>query len=117
MTLVTPRPINLALWSATTVLVCGAALALSASFPRPLATAQSNDEPPTVPRVAVAPQGNDDFKQYEPIWSRSLRNLTTVAQAPQPTAQPAAATSIADPNAMPLTLVGTVGHSLALLKT
>src|SRR4051812_48340886 len=108
----TPRQINLALWTATALMSAGAAVALVAGTAAPVPNAASG---PVAPRVANAShRQRDDIENVDPsdaIWSRPMRDLSSASAA----AQPAAAT--ADPNAMPLTLVGTVGRSLALLRT
>ena len=102
----TARRINLGLWPATTLLASAAVVALLTGIASPLATIDagaSNDI-----SAAPATAATASLDQYALVWSRPLRDLSGKSEAPAP------ATSSDGPE---LTLAGTVGHSVALLRT
>jgi hypothetical protein len=66
---------------------------------------RSIDPASTQPGEAARP---DSLDRYKVVWSRSLRDLSPAAPAARATT---------DAGELHLSLVGTVGHSLALLQT
>jgi hypothetical protein len=104
----TMRRINLLLWTATALLMVAAAGIVAAAIVMPLATLGSQMPAPDI-SAATQPQV-DALEDYARIWSRSLRNLESRTDAP-------AVASTQPAKGPGLTLAGTVGHSVALLRT
>jgi hypothetical protein len=118
------RRINLVLWSAVPLLGAGAVAAVVVALVWPL-----EQPPPEQPRPArkltVAAEDGagalPPLSAFEPIWQSPLRRrLGNKAAAPTP-AQAAAAAAAASAAPVtdqppPVTLVGTIGHSLAMLR-
>ena len=106
---VTTRQINLALLTLATVLGVSAAAVLVVGIATPLEIAQGAQSDNAIPNLPGA--ATHTIESYEVIWSRPLRD------APANQVQPAAHVMPAPDNQPQLTLVGTIGNSLAILKS
>ena len=111
------RRINLLLWTCAAAMAAGAAavLALAVMMPvevTPLPGAARADRAPTT-RAGTA--GLPDLVAFEPVWKLDLRKSLTATVAPSQ-AQAVTAAAKTD-SGLPITLVGTIGDSLALVKT
>src|SRR5437867_1325204 len=108
----TSRQINLFLWTASATLCALAAAAVAWTIlnsPASEPIAQTTHTTPTTNPTAMV--NLPSFSEIQPFLDKPLRhNLTGSA----PTTSAAAQQNSADP---PITLVGTIGNSLAMLKT
>jgi hypothetical protein len=108
----TSRQINMFLWSASAMLCALAVTAAAWTFMNPVqpeAIAQSALPVPTTNPTAMV--NLPSIAEAQPFVDKPLRhNLAGVASTASPTTQPTSA----DPG---LILVGTIGNSLAMLKT
>ena len=115
----TVRRANLLLWTAAGVLGAGAMTVLSFGMLWPV-TGSSPPQPPSVaaPTTTRAPSPTPTtaptLAGYDSVWTLRLRQpLNAPAAAPAVAAAPK---PVAAPAQFPVTLVGTVGDSLAMLK-
>ena len=114
----TARQINQVLWSATGCLVAVTAAVLLAGVLLPVRpvgeTAQDAGRART--RVAATTVSSlPSLDSFESAWAKPLRRSLTDAPAVGQVATPAA-TALAANNGIPISLAGTIGTSLALLK-
>lgn len=113
----TTRQINVLLWASATAL-CAAALAVALwGILAPVGDvgAGAAAQPVTTPGNAqLASASLPSLESFAPVWSKPIRRPLVdgqmVASAPDTAAAPIADTSL------PVTLVGTIGNSLAMLK-
>jgi hypothetical protein len=122
------RQVNALLWVGTATLAGGAAAALLACLAMPLERVEIGDarsqlSAATGPSAGGEIAGLAPLASFEAIWSRRLRDELGSPSAPQQAAaqaKPAPATTgpaaVTD-NPPPVMLVGTIGNSLAMLKT
>ena len=114
----TARRINQILWTATACMGIAALACLLAGLLLPidvenaLKSGRANDisknKPTTMSAITLA--------QYEPVWNASLRR-PLADQPSAPTTEPVVAAATVPENNSPLTLVGTIGSSLAMLQS
>lgn len=113
----TTRQINTILWTAAGITGVAALIALIAFAALPIRSSALSHPDPTshLSGPRVAPAGLPAIESFEPIASRPLRPPLNdaVAAAPAPTMAPASAAAVAPQ----LALVGTIGTSLAMIKT
>jgi hypothetical protein len=108
--MMTVRQANFGLWATAAMLFALAIGALVAGIAMPVRLeTQTVEIPQTGSRAPTTVP--DSLERYEIIWSRSLRALDVHPGSLIATAAPAS-----QPSDVPLTLVGTVGRSLALLR-
>src|SRR5688572_1117472 len=109
------RRINLMLWTAAIVMAAGAAAVLALAVMAPVevvpqAGVARPDRPATTSTTDRLPQ----LAAFEPVWKLDLRKSLNAETAVTPQAVTAAATI---DSGLPITLVGTISDSLALVKT
>lgn len=110
----TPRGINSLLWTGAVLCVAGSALAvvLAATMPLEEAPRAAAGTGHAAPSTQAAASSSETFV-LDDVWSRPLRTgLTDTGPAIN-----RAASSQAPSGMAPLTLVGTIGHSVALLQS
>jgi hypothetical protein len=115
---VSERRVNLLLWTLAGICTAGAVLSFAFAVLVPLESATGDT---TVPATRPASQqlalrGMPALAEYEPIFSAVLRQPTTDAPPPS---EPAVTVDVAPAAAADrpaLTLVGTIGQSLAMLR-
>ena len=116
---VTARQINLMLWTAAACLcgIAGLVLILGVMLPAKVdataaAVSPAGDKRPVPSAQASLPP----LESFESIWAKPLRRALVDAPV---SAQPVlpAGSVVAAPGAVPLTLVGTIGNSLAMLQS
>jgi hypothetical protein len=115
---VSQRRVNVLLWAAAGSCTVGAVAAIVLGLFAPLQSASINSSriPAHGRAESVASRGMPPLPAFEPIFAALERPPSTDAQPPDAvvTAQPAPAVTESD--RPPLTLVGTIGQSLALLR-
>ena len=111
------RRINLLLWTCAAALAAGAAavLALAVMLPVEVAPEAVGSGTSRLPATRPSTDRLPQLASFEPVWNLDLRkSLTTTVATSQAQAVTAAAKT---DNGLPITLVGTIGDSLALVKT
>jgi len=116
------RQINLMLWIVATALAVGAVAGLLFAVAAPLETAEVPGVGKRVETPATKPTANSDLPslaELEHVWGVNLRqNLGEAAPPPAAVATQQQATMPAAADAsVPVSLVGTIGDSIAMLKT
>jgi hypothetical protein len=116
------KQVNFMLWSGAVAVTIAAAGSLLYGFAVPLERREIVEAPKPNPTTKAA-VGNalPPPSAFEKIWAMSLRQPLGDAPPPGPV-QPQAATMVSPPvpvvtSGVPVSLVGTIGTSLAMLKT
>jgi hypothetical protein len=108
----TIRRLNAILWLCAIVLAIGAVAAPIAAWRLPLEAADARSTMPRAPkRAAGANPALPPIEAFEPVWKAPLRR-PLVEAPPVQDAGPIAS----DAAGLPVSLVGTVGDSLAMLR-
>jgi hypothetical protein len=113
---VSVRRINFALWTSAALMAAGVAAVLPLALLLPVEVIPEAAAP-GVNRSAATRSATDRLPQlaaFEPVWKLDLRKSLSGEVAATPQAVPAAASV---DGGLPITLVGTIGDSLALVKT
>jgi hypothetical protein len=115
---VSARRINLILRTLAVAMTAGAIGALAWAFLSPVKVDTDSAGLRRMAPAASAPAADSlpPLASFEPIWKLDLRKPLDGAPAAAPLARQAAATAPAN-NGIPITLVGTIGDSLALVRT
>jgi hypothetical protein len=114
------RRVNLSLWTLTGVLSAGALLAAGVGIFAPVEV--SFDEP-VVPRKTPAtsqasPDAQLPLESFAPVWSLNLRRPLEVSAAAVNTNPPVENPgTVVEGSGAPFVLVGTIGDSLAMVRT
>jgi hypothetical protein len=112
------RKINLALWTLTTSLAAGAVVCAALGVLTPVEV--DSDPRGMGRRVAATSRGAADSQlslaEFEPIWRLHLGKSLADAAAAAPVMENSAAPAVAGPSG-PFVLIGTIGDSLALVRT
>jgi hypothetical protein len=107
--------INTALWMAATLLVAGAAVVVSWAVLAPAPDAvRAEGRMRSAAATQARPNAAPPIETFEPVWEARLRRTFADAELEHADGGPAAPSTGASP---PLTLVGTIGTSLAMLRT
>jgi len=118
-TRMTARQINQALWAAAAclggmavlVLLFGVLIPTSISTPAPPARVKDNEKHAMPSAQASLPP----LESFESIWAKPLRRALIEAPV-SPQGMTPAGPVMAAPGALPITLVGTIGNTLAMLQ-
>ena len=108
------RRLNQFLYATAAIVLAGAAAVLALGLTLPLDNTGGDPSRGAAP-VAVADTALPPLASLEPIWDLRLRGELTPAPAPQQPARLASDVAPA-PQGIPVSLVGTVGDSLAILR-
>jgi hypothetical protein len=116
----TGRQLNQILWITVGSLLGGAVIVVVVGLLLPIAgeiPAKSTHLSPADKRATVVTQASlPSLESFEPIWNKSLRRaLVEVYSTSAPPSIPVGPV-VARPGALPMTLVGTIGNSLAMLQ-
>ena len=110
------RRINLLLWSMAGCFAAGTVAAIVLAFLIPLESTARNATPTTRPASqSLASREAPSLAEFEPIFNAVLRPAPTEALTEATVVAEAAPASTA-PDGSALTLVGTIGQSLAMLR-
>ena len=110
------RRINLLLWTVAGCCTAGAVAALALAFLIPLESVARDAAPATRPASpALASRDLPSLPEFEPIFNAVLRPALSEAPPEAAVVAQASPTSTAA-DAVGLTLVGTIGQSLAMLR-
>jgi hypothetical protein len=109
------RRLNLVLWTAAGLFLVAAVLVVIAGATVPLDRVVVNVRAPTTPTTRQAPRAAD-ASWADGDWSRPLRGPLTGAATAAATSAETSSESATQP-AGPLTLLGTIGDSLAIVST
>ena len=114
---VSERRINQLLWSAAGLFGGGAVLLLALALLAPLDSVALDDNPATQPASqGRATRAMPELAEFEPIFAAVVRPMPADAP-PEPAVVAADVAAPAPSTAVPaLTLVGTIGQSLAMLR-
>ena len=111
------RRINQALWGLAATCGAAAAAVLVAGWMMPLRPdgTSSADRDSAAPATSSAPL--PQLTAHEPLWSMRLQgDIGASAGSPPEQARPASEPAAPAPAGVPVTLVGTIGQSLAMLR-
>jgi hypothetical protein len=111
------RQLNMFLWTSTAVLSCGAVAVLTFGLFAPLQPAAPASTSTAGSTIASQRTGTDlpPLDSFNEIFKRPLRVALTDAPAAAPVPTSVSAPATAAPP--PLVLVGTIGQSLAMIRT
>src|SRR5437773_663418 len=102
------KQINTMLWSLAALLACGAVAAI-ATIALPLETDVSTNPSTSQPARSATDQASPQLVAFGPIFQRQFRQALTDAP-------PSVSAEADTPTVFQLTLAGTIGNSLALLR-
>jgi hypothetical protein len=115
------RKINLALWTATAALAAAALIGAGVGILAPVDV--SVDQPvaarTTGPATSQAsPDAQLSLESFAPVWALALRKpLSDSPGATSNNAETENPATVVDPSGAPFALVGTIGDSLAMIRT
>jgi len=114
------RKLNLTLWSLTAILLAAGALAVAWGFLTPVEIAADTEAVRSTTRPTTSqssPDAQGSLESLAPLWAINFRKpLTDPATPPTPEVENPASTTVVGAGG-PFVLVGTIGQSLAMIRT